>query len=75
MFCIELSPRALDSEDGEVYRELLESLYASLLRNSSSVVHSSKGKGKGGGRIRAESFLSQNTVCTGLHKTLSNRFL
>ena len=58
---IELGPRALESEDGEAYRELLESLYASLLRNSSSVVHS---KGKGG-RIPADSFLSQNTVTEG----------
>ena len=53
----ELPPRALESEDnaGQDYRDLLESLYASLLRNSSSI--SSKG-----GKINADSFLSQNTV-------------
>ena len=49
--------RALESEKSEVFQDLLESLYASLLRNSSSVYY--------GGKIPASSFLSQNTVTEG----------
>ena len=47
--------RALSSDDGDQFSRLAESLYTSLLRNSSSVL-------AGGGRIAADSFLSRNIV-------------